>query len=562
MEKRKKPPRWQEGRREFDVVIPADRSKSGEEETVRVGYSWKVIAGRPMTARDRTRWEMDRAREMLDRACNALQDGKESKVGAADDFDSALTHAIRAWCRTHLRCKDASSDNQSYHEAFDDKAPGELRDAISAAWRAYRRLGTQRTSRDEVAAAMQGAVDALLEAASRPPRSRRRFPAHLRTGRLLKPRVRPGSWIDTGRYRPAVVLDMMPDPPHRMKLCYGDETADFLPHIARWRSVRRRKRAPSLKDVFSPGDWIRHPFNGCGRVITVRNSTLDVKFGDRHGTYVPEADLSRWKKPHVREFGDDRPVVDRLPPGTWIESLGSGEGVILTIEDGLLVALFRHGVERMAEPDIGNEEPVMWKLIGEGGFAVNSRWGRRWAWWWLNRDIHDEPVCACCGYPNFGSGRGNRVEAKECIICGYPYFGDPFEYGPGAHVLRKDGRWQHRMDGRWLHHDAWRCLSPEEQTLPPDYAYEHEWNESGYSLWEARRNWENRGVMLRADEPNAMPSKTLAFLRRALIRLLEKRMAEPAEWSDDDGQVVERVKRKILSELTKVRAESHGVEQT
>ncbi|MCY4489765.1 MAG: hypothetical protein OXF11_22030 [Deltaproteobacteria bacterium] len=80
--------------------------------------------------------------------------------------------------------------------------------------------------------------------------------------------MKPGSWVDTGRYRPGFILEMMPDPLHIMKLSYGaviDE--DFRPYIANWRPVRKRKRIPSLKDVFSDGDWIRHPYSGYGRIL-------------------------------------------------------------------------------------------------------------------------------------------------------------------------------------------------------------------------------------------------------------------------------------------------------
>ncbi len=42
---------------------------------------------------------------------------------------------------------------------------------------------------------------------------------------------------------------------------------DFRPHIANWRPVRKRKRIPSLEDVFSDGDWIRHPYSGYGRIL-------------------------------------------------------------------------------------------------------------------------------------------------------------------------------------------------------------------------------------------------------------------------------------------------------
>ena len=57
MGRKKAAPEWQEGRHEFEVVLPADKTRSGRQETVRVGFNWKVMAGRPMASRDRTRKE-------------------------------------------------------------------------------------------------------------------------------------------------------------------------------------------------------------------------------------------------------------------------------------------------------------------------------------------------------------------------------------------------------------------------------------------------------------------------------------------------------------------------
>lgn len=55
--KRKKPPRWQEGSHHFEVNLPADKTKSGKEETVRVGLKWELMAGKPMSDRDWFFWD-------------------------------------------------------------------------------------------------------------------------------------------------------------------------------------------------------------------------------------------------------------------------------------------------------------------------------------------------------------------------------------------------------------------------------------------------------------------------------------------------------------------------
>ena len=258
MGRKKAPPEWQEGRDEFEVVLPADKTKSGKEEAVRVGFNWKAIAPHPPNARDWTRWEFSRARESLDLVADDPEHGDEFFDRHEGDLRSALTHAVRAWCRAHLRCKDASEADDSYFAAFAEKSPEDLHHAVMQAHAAMdrRRVGACWISTAEVAGTVRGAAEAVLEAALHPPRNKRRFPARLTIRRIpRKPRVRPGSWIDTGRYRSAVVLEVMPDPPHIMRLSYGDEIdEDFRPHIANWKSVRKRKRIPSLKHAFSPGD--------------------------------------------------------------------------------------------------------------------------------------------------------------------------------------------------------------------------------------------------------------------------------------------------------------------
>ena len=71
-------PRRQEGSHQFEIVLPADKSKSGKEETVYVGFSRKVVATGPMNAADERapadRWKIDVGESTLDaqalnRAC-------------------------------------------------------------------------------------------------------------------------------------------------------------------------------------------------------------------------------------------------------------------------------------------------------------------------------------------------------------------------------------------------------------------------------------------------------------------------------------------------------------
>ena len=66
MAKSRKPPKWQKGRREFELTLPAPMPESGKDEKVRLGFRWEVQTTKPMTDRDWTKWEMQRARDRLE----------------------------------------------------------------------------------------------------------------------------------------------------------------------------------------------------------------------------------------------------------------------------------------------------------------------------------------------------------------------------------------------------------------------------------------------------------------------------------------------------------------
>ena len=359
--------------------------------------------------------------------------------------------------------------------------------------------------------------------------------------------MRPGSWIDTGRYRAAMVLDMMSDPPHIMKLSYGDEVdEDFRPHITYWKSVPKRKRLPSLKDVFSPGDWIRHPYSGYGQLRVVRNSSMEIEFqrSGRVATCVPTADLSRWEKVDDPGPLDQRPSDKRLPPGTWIETDIYGRGVVLKIENRettyqILAVLFGHDVIHITEPNPGEGGPVIWKL-DRRAVDLHSPWGERWVSWWLNRDIFGAPACACCGYPNL-AGIGSYFAARECAICGYPDFGTDFEDDDVPRVLHAGGYWRHR--NAWDFPDDY-----EADTIPPEPS-DKEWKINGYSLQQARLNYEARGHMYRPEDPNAVSVAKVVSLKHKLTFLINKRMAEPSLWIREDWIAFEETRQKVLDEI-------------
>lgn len=167
MPEKKKPPRWQKGHRQVEVVLPADKTASGKEETVKLGISWQVRATKRRSARNWTKWEMDSARDYLARVANAVDRG--------EDF-----------------------------------------------------------------------------------------------------------------------------------------TSDHI-----WQTVRKPKHVPSLKEHFTPGDWIRSRYSGYGKVLAVRNSRMDVDFSGCTATLGPNPDLPGIEKVSSPEPEYFLPASERFSPGTW-----------------------------------------------------------------------------------------------------------------------------------------------------------------------------------------------------------------------------------------------------
>lgn len=524
MPEKKKLPRWQKGHRKFEVVLPADKTSSGKEETIKLGISWQVRATKPWSARSRTKWETYSARDCLARVVSASDQGEDFTSDHLMYLRNAFTHAVRAWCRTHLRGKGGNDD--SYHSAFIEKCPEKLRQLATAFHVAMRKLGKHPTSINRAVAATQMVVEALLEAASHPPRNRRRFPARLKRNRpIRKPRVRPGSWIVTeGRYRPGQILEMMPDPPHIMKVSYGDEIDnDFRPHITYWQTVRQPKHVPSLKEHFTPGDWIRDRYSGYGRVVAVRNSRMDVDYSGITETLGPNPDLSGIEKVPGPDPEYFLPASKRFSPGTWIDQAVFGKGVVLAIEknNSLVVFFLDRIVRRIAT---SSEVPAIWKLKDKP-IDLSSPCRQRWVAWWRNYTewrnhsglypLYGPPFgrsedwpCLCCGYPNLGSEPVFAYDEKECIICGWPEqgrYGDPFDQSG---------------------------------------------EKRGCSLLEAQQNYENAGTMFRVGDRRCEPFEKVTMLRHSLTKLLERVRTSPSEWNDEDRETVGRVRQEILCGLS------------
>ena len=516
---------------------------------------------------DRARWEIQQSRRLLANPSGRPVDREGFSGLRAVDLQDALRLAVEAWCLTHLRSGGAYLQRGIHLQAFREKAPEEMVHAVNEAMSAIldRCQMAPGVSTSYVLASVRAAVEALTGAASRPPRNRRRYPAHLlrpkasRTPR--KPSVRPGSWINTGRYRPAQVLEIMPEPPHTMKLSYGDEIdEDFRPHIKAWGRIPDPKRVDSLHDVFSAGDWFRHPWCGYGRVAEVRNSTMVVEYQGSRATVVPDPYLRQFEKVEEPEPEDTRPLSRRFLPGTWIEQGHFGRGIVLGGEEATvetLTVLFSSGAVRIGEGAVG-EGPVIWRL-DRTPLDLSTPWVRRWVWWSQGRVKIPALACACCGYPNLGVRKNILELPRECTICGYPEFG--FEFYGREIVPGVDGR-EHEVcvcliGDRWWHRRMWEKRDLDDLPLQGDpetrAPTRSDLTASGYSLSEARRNFESRGDMLRPGTSSPLRTELALSLRDSLVRLLEAAMAEPTLWDANYRLDVEQCRDRILAEVARAR---------
>ena len=79
------------------------------------------------------------------------------------------------------------------------------------------------------------------------------------------------------------------------------------------------------------------------------------------------------------------------------------------------------------------------------------------------------------------------------------------------------------------------------------------WARFGYSLSEARRNFQTQGDMFRPDTPCTLRTEVASNLRGSLVRLLQRAMAEPSKWNGDDRKNAEELRDLILDELASAK---------
>lgn len=72
---------------------------------------------------------------------------------------------------------------------------------------------------------------------------------------------------------------------------------------------------------------------------------------------------------------------------------------------------------------------------------------------------------------------------------------------------------------------------------------------AGYSLTEARANFDARGMMFRPDDPQSRPFEATTELRRQLMFLLDRIMTGPDVSDDYSWQSIAEIRQQVLKRL-------------
>jgi hypothetical protein len=161
----KEPPRWQKGQCEADFVVPARRTRSGKDETVRIGVRWDFQYVKPITDPDWAQEQAQAARDRLDRAMEGAPAKNYWERVPDDDLSAALRHAVNAWCREQLG-PIGKTDVERYR-AFMEAASARLKRQVLAAYQALSDLNLGVIPPDKTTGTVQKAIVSLLRVIAR-----------------------------------------------------------------------------------------------------------------------------------------------------------------------------------------------------------------------------------------------------------------------------------------------------------------------------------------------------------------------------------------------------------
>ena len=470
-------------------------------------------------------WHIRNVERALSVATHSLECDARAEYGRFHILRDAMDHAFIAWYLANIKFDEWIFLDLS---TFYVSAPEKLAEKVELAAHFLRPLG-ERIGEEHPDAidTVRGAAMALIESARHPPANRKEPPKNLPHSYIASDvpgQFKVGSWIHTGRYRPARIVAVQCHSPFGLHLSYGDEEdEEFVPSQSQWRHVSPPDTLKSLRQVFSAGDWVRHERLGDVRVVEVFNTSVVLDVSGRHVKLIPYfacLTISRTDEPAPT---DGRPITERFPLGTWVLVGEVGEGVVLDAEEDTIagkpaemLTVLRHddAVSRykIIEPRSRriskewNSEVVAWRLPCPR-FDFSPSWHRRARLFWLlhvRGGYHPDAgtPCTCCGYPNIAESEFISVFVNRCILCGWSS-------------------------------DCWsESEADDERPLVEPCFPEGRKTNGGYSLTEARHNFVAHGHMFRPDDPATEVMEELASERESLRRLFDG-LLEASEYDDD-----------------------------
>lgn len=459
----------------------------------------------------------------LSAARHSLECDARAECSRFDTLRDAMDHALMAWCLANSKLDESIFLNLS---AFYVIAPEVLAEKVGLAAHLLRSLRERIGDHLDAIETVRGVAMSLIDSARQPPANRRQLPENMPRSYIASDvpgQFKVGSWIHTGRYRPARIVAVLRHFPFGLHLSYGDEEdEEFVPCQSHWRLVSPPDTLRSLRQMFSAGDWVRHERLGDVRVVEVFNTSVLLDLSGRYVKLIPyfaDITISSVDEPPPT---DSRPVAERYPPGTWVFVGGIGEGIVLDAEECAIagkpaevLTVLRHGraVSRFKtiEPRARriskewNYEFVVWRLQ-RPRFDFSASWHRRARLFWLldTRNGYDPDAgapCPSCGYPNPGQG-DFEIYVDRCILCGW-------------------------IDDGWSESKADNVRPLVEPCFP-----EGRKTNGGYNLTEARRNFVAHGHMFRPDDPATEVMEEQAPGRESL-RWLFDGLLEASEYADD-----------------------------
>jgi len=465
-----------------------------------------------------------KAEHALSAARYSLECDARGEGCGSDTLRDAMDHALMAWCHAHFEIDLSIFLDLS---AFYVTAPEALAERVELAMQLLRSIRERIRDHPDAVETVRDAAVSIIESARHPPARRKSPPGNMPCSYIasdVAEQLEVGSWVHTGRYRPARIVAVQ-RPRSILHLSYGDEEdEEFFAGVSHWRPVSPPATLKSLKEVFSAGDWVRHEQIGDVRVVEVFNTSIVLDVSGRHAKLIPDFACRTVFRIDEPPPTDSRPITERFPLGTWVLVGGRGEGIVLdakaeTIEGKPAEVLTvlrpdrdacRHKVIEPRSRRFSKgwrSEYVVWRLQRPRA-DFSPSWHRRARLFWLlyaggGYEPDARLPCPCCGYPNTGQGDFN-IYVFRCILCGW-------------------------IDDAWSESEA-DDVRPLDEPCFPDGRKTN----GGYSLTEARHNFVAHGHMFRPGDPAAEVMEAQATERESLRRLLDDLLetSEYGLWDD------------------------------